>query len=195
MAGVADIAGVILAGGKSSRFGSNKALATISGRPMVAIIAQVMAELFGELRLITNEPDSYSFLNWPMSQDIVRDAGPLAGIQAALTACQASEIFLVGCDMPFIRPDLIYSLCQGDNDAIVVPRLRQGMEPLFARYHRNVLSALTASLAQGERKLHHFIRQQQPRFVEEEALRAIDPQLSSFKNINHLVDMPAEESS
>ncbi len=165
-------------------------MATLAGQPMIQGIASTMAALFSEHRLITNQPSIYTFLDWPMSQDIFIEAGPLAGIHAALSAMQTTEIFLVGCDMPFIKPELIRHICTGPNRSIMVPDLNRGMEPLFGRYHINILPALEAALSGGERKLHNFILQQQPTLINEDGLREIDPQLDSFRNINHQHDMP-----
>lgn len=190
---ITSCAGVILAGGKSSRFGSNKALASLAGRPMIQHIADIMARHFSELRIITNEPASYSFLAWPMSADIFQGIGPLAGIHAALTTCAAEEIFLVGCDMPFLQPALIQYLCSGPNATIVAPCTGQGIEPLFARYHKNILPALEEALNQGQRRPQRFIGQQRPRLLSEEELRRYDPELNSFQNINHRHDLPVNK--
>ena len=185
------ICGVILAGGNSSRFGSNKALAVIDGQPMIHRIADTMAAIFARQLLSTNEPSLYTFLDWPTVGDHYRECGPLAGIHAALHASPLPEIFLVGCDMPFISPALIRAICAPENRGIVVPRTARGMEPLFGRYHKNILPALEEALAQGERRLHSFIMARQPSLISEDELRQADPQLVSFKNINHQHELPA----
>lgn len=189
------MAGVILAGGQSRRFGSNKALAQLNGRPLIEISAEVMAAIFPERLLITNDPAAYEFLGWPMAGDIFTDAGPLAGIHAALSQVAAEEIMVVACDMPFIKGNLIRLICQPANKGIVIPRLDQGLlEPLMARYHKKILPPLTAALDAGERRLHTFIKGQNPTYIEARELRTVDPSLASFRNINHRHDLRAHHA-
>ncbi len=144
------MAGVILAGGRSRRFGSNKALALYRGRPLIAHVAWTMTGLFSEKLLVTNQPEQYAFLGWPMTGDLIREAGPLAGIQAALRRIEHKRAFVVACDMPVIDPAVILRLCRypGDWD-VVLPN----WEPLHAVYHRRILAAVDAALARGEGKI------------------------------------------
>ena len=142
------VAGVILAGGKSSRFGSNKALALHQGNALIQGIGHRLAGLFPETLLITNTPEEYGFLGWPMAGDQYLGCGPLAGIHAALRTVSQPRIFVCGCDMPLLNPDLVRFLCEleGDHD-IVLLRVHaldadRGVPPLvfhqstFGRLHR-----------------------------------------------------------
>jgi len=73
---IAGITGVILAGGQSRRFGANKALALLAGRRLIEHPAGVLSGLFAQRLLVTNTPEQYDFLGWPMIADRFPGAGP-----------------------------------------------------------------------------------------------------------------------
>ncbi|HSH12145.1 MAG TPA: molybdenum cofactor guanylyltransferase, partial [Desulfurivibrionaceae bacterium] len=108
---IAEYTGVLLAGGESRRFGSNKALAETDGCRLIEHPARVLAELFEHLLLITNTPKLYAFLDWPTTPDLAPGGGPLAGIEAALVRAATPNIFVAGCDMPELDRALIKHLC------------------------------------------------------------------------------------
>ncbi|MDH5297421.1 MAG: molybdenum cofactor guanylyltransferase [Desulfobulbaceae bacterium] len=188
---IANVAGVILAGGASSRFGSNKALAAYQGRPLISHAAAAMEELFASCLLVTNTPETYRFLGWAMTSDRFRGAGPLAGIHAALAAITEPRAFISGCDMPFLDARLIRFLCgiKGDWDA-VVPWLNGRPEPLYGVYHRNCLAVITANLEQGEGKIGLIYSQLRLRRVTEAEILAVVSDLSTFHNVNRPADLP-----
>ena len=184
------VAGVILAGGKSSRFGSNKALALHQGDSLIQGISRKLAGLFPETLLITNTPEEYRFLGWPMAGDIFPDSGPLAGIHAALRTVPQPRIFACGCDMPLLNPELIRFLCEldGDHD-IVLPWLDEGPEPLYAVYSKTGLPVIEEQLAKKQYKIGMLYEKLRIRKVTPEEILRIVPDLSTFQNINHQHDL------
>lgn len=187
---IAQVAGVILAGGKSSRFGSNKALALHQGSTLIQTITRRLAGLFPETLLTTNTPEEYGFLGWPMAGDIYPDCGPLAGIHAALRTVAQPRIFVCGCDMPLLNPTLIRFLCEleGDHD-IVLPWLDEGPEPLYAVYSKNGLPIIEEQLAKKQYKIGMLYEKLRIRKVTVEEILRIVPDLSTFQNINHQHDL------
>lgn len=184
------IAGVILAGGASSRFGSNKALADCQGEPMIARVAAVLADLFAERLLVTNTPETYRFLGWPMVGDFHQGAGPLAGIQAALATVKAERAMVVACDMPHLSAPLIRFLCrQGPEWDVVLPRLASGREPLHALYHKRCLPVIERHLNEGQRKIWRLFADLSVREVAEPELLGVVPDLSAFHNVNRPEDL------
>lgn len=184
------VAGVILAGGKSSRFGSNKALALHQGDALILTIARRLAALFPETLLITNTPEEYGFLGWPMAKDRYPDCGPLAGIHAALRTVSQPRIFVCGCDMPLVNPDLIRFLCEleGDHD-IVLPWLKEGPEPLYAIYSKKSLPIIEEQLSKNQYKIGMVFEKLRIRKVTPEEILQIVPDLTTFQNINHQHDL------
>lgn len=184
------VAGVILAGGKSSRFGSNKALALHQGDALIQGISRRLAGLFPETLLITNTPEEYGFLGWPMAGDQYPGCGPLAGIHAALRTVAQPRIFVCGCDMPLLNPPLIRFLCEleGDHD-IVLPWLDEGPEPLYAVYSKNGLPIIEDQLAKKQYKIGKLFDKLRIRKVTPEEILRIVPDLTTFQNINHQHDL------
>ena len=191
MAPLADITGVLLAGGKSSRFGSNKALAMMDSKPLVQHVADLMSSMFPECLLVTNTPAEYEFLSLPMTHDRYRDMGPLAGIHAALLQISTPRAFVVACDMPSLSPALIRYLCSMDEqeDEVVIPRLEKGPEPLFGIYHTKSLAVIDSYLQKNECQIIRLLEYLQVRWVNEQEILLIAGDLSCFKNINRPSDM------
>jgi molybdopterin-guanine dinucleotide biosynthesis protein A len=192
----ADFTGVLLAGGQSRRFGSNKALAQFEGCHLIEHPARVLANLFSRLLLVTNTPETYSFLNWPMVPDLLPGAGPLAGIQTALHHAATPCIFVAGCDMPTLDSELIIYLCtQAAGYDVVLPVTDFGPEPLHAVYCRTALPRISAALADGVRKIQQVLPSLRVLEIGPETLAGISATPGrSFSNINTISDLPREES-
>ncbi|MEW6521301.1 MAG: molybdenum cofactor guanylyltransferase [Thermodesulfobacteriota bacterium] len=186
----AETTGVILAGGASSRFGSNKALALLQGRHVIQHAATVLTKLFSQLLLVTNSPDSYRFLGWRMTDDIYADSGPLAGIHAALRTITTPQAFIVGCDMPNLDSRLIAYLCNlaGDWDA-ALPWLDAGPEPLYAVYRKSCLPVIERQLQARQRKISLALEQLRLRKVSQQEVLGITRDLMTFHNINRMGDL------
>jgi FdhD protein len=181
----ADVAGVILAGGESSRMGRNKALLEVNGERMIETAYRRMAELFDEVLLITNTPEIYDFIPCRKIADIYPGMGPLGGIHAALTNSVAARAFITACDMPSLNSQLIRELCsiQGGVD-VVIPETSGGLEPLHAVYAKSCLPKMEMMLQAGERRILSFFDLAQVRLVPRGRIAALDPDYASFRNIN-----------
>jgi len=180
-----DITGVILAGGRSSRYGSNKALVKIEGIPLIERVATVMQSLFEHVFLITNTPDEYAYLGFPMYEDLIKGLGPLGGIYTAMTAIPNSGGFFVPCDMPFLNPYLIRHMVEiRENYDAVVPRISENIEALHAFYSNRCLPAVKKLIDRREYQIFRFFPEVSVRYVEEAEIRGFDSQLRSLLNIN-----------
>lgn len=186
------IAGVIMAGGLSSRFGSNKALALFHDKPVIQHVAETLSPLFPTLLLATNTPEAYAFLGLPTVADIYRNAGPLGGIHAALSSIAEPRGFVAGCDMPLLDSQLIRFLCtlsEKGNWEVVLPWPASGPEPLYAVYNQSALPVIEKNLKQGRWKLSDTVSELLVRRVEEADLLDIVADLSTFHNINRPEDI------
>jgi len=186
-----DCTGVLLAGGRSRRFGANKALADLHGCRLIEHPARVLERLFPHRLLVTNTPELYQFLGWTMLPDLHPGAGPLAGIEAALTRAATPAIFVAACDMPHLAPALIGHLCSlaGDYDA-VIPVTGKGREPLHGVYARSALATISAALAGGNHKILDVLDKLRIREVDEAEMLAVSATaLASFRNVNTVDDL------
>jgi len=180
-----DITGVILAGGKSSRYGTNKAFAKINGIPLIENVIRVMRSLFQDLVLITNTPDEYAYLELPMYEDLIKDLGPIGGIYTALNSITNDAGFFVACDMPSLNPGLIrYMVGIRDDFDVVVPKISWKMETLHALYSRRCLPAVKRLIDLREYQTIRFFPVVSVRHVKENEIRRFDPELRSFFNVN-----------
>ncbi len=185
-----DVAGVILAGGKSLRFGQNKAFVAVEGVPLIERVVNVLGSVFHRVVLVTNTPDAYRHLRLPMFEDLVKGLGPLGGIFTGLSAIDEEAGFFVACDMPFLSPALIQYMSRiRGTFHVVVPRIRGDIEPLHALYSRECLPAMRKFIHAGEYQVFRFFQEAAVRYVEENEIRSLDPDLRSFININRPQDL------
>ena len=180
-----DVTGIILAGGMSTRYGTDKALAEIHGVPLVERVVRVMAAIFRQVILITNIPEQYRFLNLPMHEDLVKGIGPLGGIYTGLKRMEGGAGFVAACDMPFLNPNLVRHMVaiREDCDA-VVPKMDWKIEALHALYSKNCLPAIEKFIDSHQYQVFKFFSQIDVCYIDEGEIRVHDPDLRSFYNVN-----------
>ena len=186
-----NVTGLILLGGKSSRYGSNKALVEIEGVRLVDRVAGVMKSIFHRVLLLTNTPEEYAYLQLPMVEDLIKDLGPMGGIHTGLMTMSDEAGFIVACDMPFLSERLIRHMVdvRDDFDA-VVPRMDWMLEPLHALYSKKCLPAIQEAIEQHQHQIAKCFTRMRVRYVDEEELRLWDQGLRSLFNINKPEDLP-----
>lgn len=193
-----DLTLVINAGGESRRMGTAKALLPTPprGTPLIAHVAGRLAAL-GPARLVvvTNDERIPTQAQLPPAAIFVPDAYPGAGTLGGIaTGLQHAPGWAVvaACDLPFVSAALFGMLLQlaaeqetgGDRWDAIVPVVDGYEEPLHAVYHRRCLPAIEAQLAAGQRRVISFMPHVRTRYVQEDELRRIDPELRSFFNTN-----------
>jgi molybdenum cofactor guanylyltransferase len=193
------IAGIILAGGQSSRMGRNKALlplpgtSTVSETTFVAHQATLLSSLCQEVILVARDQaqaDLYA-PHLPASIHIVidvkHDVGPLMGVYSGLAACHTTHTLVTAVDMPSLQPKLVnflFSEARTAGDKIVMPVVSEIPQVLFAVYPRSILPQIESLLHAGRRGPRFLLDVADVHYIEEVRLRQIDPQLLSFVNVN-----------
>jgi molybdopterin-guanine dinucleotide biosynthesis protein A len=179
------VTGVILAGGKSSRMGQNKALMSLGGRRLIDRVVDVLRQVFPQLLLVTNSPEVYVDLGLPMAGDVFPDKGSLGGIYSAVYYASTPYSFVVACDMPFLQAAIIrYLLSQIANYDVVMPEVHGEMQPLHAVYSKACLSAILRRLEANRLKIVGFLPDVRVRTVIADELQSLDPDLLAFQNLN-----------
>jgi molybdenum cofactor guanylyltransferase len=163
---------IILSGGQSSRMGSNKALLKFHEKTNIERIRDSLKHVFDDIILVTNDPETYQFLNIRTVLDKYPGSGPLAGVHAGLEASDYEENFVVACDMPFVSAELASSLVKAlkHHDA-VVPVMDGRQHPLFAAYQKRVSREARGCIEKGKLRMKHLLEQLNVRYLEEEDLQ------------------------
>jgi molybdenum cofactor guanylyltransferase len=181
-----DLTGIILAGGKSRRMGGrNKAFLELDGRPLIEIVVERVQSVCAEVLIVAGDTRPYTGLGVSLVEDRFRDVGVLGGLHAGLEAASYELTLVVGCDMPFLNPDLLHAFAEWA-EGFDVTILRQGkqVEPLHAAYRRTCLPVIETAIRTGERRIVSFFPNVHVRYVAPAEVVSIDPNLRSFRNVN-----------
>lgn len=188
---------IILAGGRGERLaGQDKAALLLDSETLLERAHRRVAALADEVVIVLRPDQELAppLVAATQGAIVVRDlpdhAGVLAAMCVGLEATRHEWSLLVACDMPFIQPSLVrymWSLREGWD--VVVPRLKVGLEPLHALYHRRCLSSIHDALAQERRRVISFYEPLRVRYVDEDEIARYDPRRLSFFNINTPEDL------
>ncbi|WP_160724479.1 molybdenum cofactor guanylyltransferase [Bacillus sp. USDA818B3_A] len=181
-------AAIILAGGKSSRMGTNKALLKINEKPNIERTIDKLKLLFDDIILVTNDSEQYESLGVRIVPDQYPGMGPLAGVHAGLTASEYDVNFVVACDMPFVSGELAEVLISNalHYDA-VVPVINGKQHPLFAMFQKQTAAKVEQSIQAGQLRMKQLLDELNVLYLTERELGAYTPiELEKvFYNMNY----------
>lgn len=183
---VVPAAGVLLAGGRATRMGGrDKAFAAVGGEPIAVRTVRLLHELFPQVIVSTARPERFRGLDVETVADLYPGGGPLAGIHAAMRASRHPYVFVVACDMPWLRANVIRFLVEraGDADA-VVPVWEDDIEPLHALYAVRTLPVAEHCLREGCCAVREFLPLIRVEYVGEAVLRRVEGSAQSLTNVN-----------
>lgn len=185
------VTGVILAGGKSRRMGQNKAFLRQGNNTLIGHVIRCMRSITDELLLITNNPDEYTHLDIVMHNDIRQNAGTLGGIHSGLTHASHETVICVGCDSPFLRPNLLnYLVSVLENYDAVMPmsyrtdNTDMTLQTLCAVYSKSCIPIIEDMLKQSELRVHALQEHANVLCLSPETWNLYDPDGISFFNVN-----------
>lgn len=158
-----EIGGYVLAGGKSSRMGTDKALLELGGTPLVRHAVKKLQRVCMDVRVLSDNPEFEPFA--PLVHDLHPGCGPIGGMEAALTHSAFAWNLFLAVDMPFLPTALIRDwighswLRKEDRGARIRMFLADGHpQPSFCLVHREVRPFLTAAIERGDFKLMPVFR-------------------------------------
>ena len=184
---------IILAGGKSSRLGRSKALQVIEGKSLIQRVVDRLAILSTEIIIVTAHGEAIpcsSAVRIKTVADIYPGTGPLVGIYSGLIALSSSRAIVVGCDTPFLSVGLLEYMIQiCSTFDVVVPQIKDKLEPLCAVYSKSCLVPIQELLEQNELMISKLFSMVKVKYVEEDEINSFDPEHLSFFNINSQDDL------
>jgi molybdopterin-guanine dinucleotide biosynthesis protein A len=186
MDGIPDVAAFILAGGKSTRMGADKAFVMLDGRSLLERALELTRGVTSDLRIVGDSTKFAAFA--PVVEDVFRGCGPLGGIHAALRASSAELNLVLAVDVPFASLALLQYLIQrarsSPGASVTVARAGGGWQPLCAVYRRQFADAAERVLQQGRYKIDALFVGACTLVIEEEELEAAGFSSTMFRNLN-----------
>lgn len=190
------IAGYVMAGGKSKRFGQDKARVRLGGEMMLTRACRLVNEVTGSVSVVADRESRYADSDLWVVEDRWPGEGPLGGILTALLATAETDSgrdwnLIVSCDMPFLTRDwLAYLVARAltSEAQVVLPHSASGPEPLCACYRTNAAGALRAAFESGVRKVTEGLKHVSTEVLDEKDWKRFDSAGRLFWNMNTLAD-------
>ncbi|MBZ5680172.1 MAG: molybdenum cofactor guanylyltransferase [Acidobacteriia bacterium] len=190
-----DVAAFVLAGGKSTRMGTDKAFVAFDGRSLLARALDLARSVTPDVYIVGDSAKFSAFA--PVVEDLYRDCGPLAGIHAALRTSTKELNLILAVDVPFVSLALLHYLirrAQDSSAAVTVPRAGGGWQPLCAVYRREFADAAQSALQRGDYKIDALFDTVKVQVIEEEELTGAGFSPRIFRNLNTKEELEAAKS-
>ena len=193
-----DITGIVLAGGHSTRMGRDKAQVGLQGKTLLQRVLEALSAACTDLIVVTSAEGLQGHQNLAgrarLVADISPERGPLGGLQTGLQEARNDFALAVGCDSPFLQPDLLWLVGRAavEKDA-ALPVIGGVPQTLLGAYSRNCLSVIDGLLAEGNPGLRHLLPLVEVAYLTESEVLAADPSLLSFFNVNSEADLQRAE--
>ena len=180
-----NITGIVLAGGKSSRMGSDKGLLKIDDTTFIERIIEAMKPLVNQIIIVSNNPE-YDQFGYTRIEDDIKDSGPLAGLYSGLKHSNSEFNLILSCDIPLIKTEMLKMLVEADykNNEVTQIECNGKTMPLIAIYQKKCMHKCLELLQQGERRLRIAVNQMKTNTI------LIDTEFDVFvQNINTKEDV------
>jgi molybdopterin-guanine dinucleotide biosynthesis protein A len=194
-----DRSAIVLAGGFSSRFGQDKGVLELAGKPLIKHVVDVVDPLVNEIVVVTNSQERITKYADVVASDVqfvvdVFEArSPLIGALTGFGSAHGEYTLLLPFDTPFVSREVVSLLFElGQGKAAVIPRWPNGyIEPLHAVYQTKLaLEAAENAVAEGKMQLRAFIEKLRGvRYISTIVIQQLDPELITFFNVNTPADL------
>jgi molybdopterin-guanine dinucleotide biosynthesis protein A len=182
---VSDLAAFVLAGGKSTRMGRDKAFVEFDGKTLLLRALELVSAVAQEVGIVGDREKFSSF--GPVIEDVYPERGPLGGIHAALASSKAEFNLMLAVDLPFVEPRFLdYLIAQASEckATVTVPRAGGGWQPLCAVYRREFAAVAERALIAGNHKIDLLFPTVEIRAIDEIELSKLGFSGSMFRNLN-----------
>ena len=146
-----DIVGVVLAGGNSSRMGSNKAFLRRGEATFVEHAVGVLGKVFEHVIISANDPSLYDSLELHVIGDIHKGCGPMGGLHATMVHARGKDIFVLSCDLPFVDISVVERLLAESADSdVVIAGDNSGPQPLCGLYRKSCRTTIEGMIKEKQ---------------------------------------------
>jgi len=188
--GLPPMTGVILAGGKNRRIGTNKAFLVVNGTRIIDRTVGIFKGIFQEVILVTNDPLAYLDQNVTIVTDIIPDKGAMGGLYTGLFFASHRRAFVCACDMPLINGKFIeYMISQVGCYDIVAPDAGDGVQPMHAIYDKKFLPEMKSLLEQDKLKISCLYKSGRTLTIRGDIITSFDREKRMFLNVNTFEDL------
>lgn len=180
----------VIAGGKSSRMGADKALLEFGGMTLLDRMVEIARCITSNVQAVGN-PDKYSSIV-PTVSDTYPERGPLGGIHAALRSTQSDLNLMLAVDMPFTEAEFLrylFEVAGSSTTLVTVPHALGRFQPLCAVYRREFADLAEEALASGNNKVDRLFRPDVTRVVTQDEIERLAFPVSMFDNLNTPEDL------
>jgi molybdopterin-guanine dinucleotide biosynthesis protein A len=189
------VAGFVLAGGKSSRMGADKAMLEFRGRPMIAIALETLRNVCAEVAISGNRDDLAAWA--PVVREFRLEAGPAAGIEAALGTTICEWVLMLPVDLPLVSAELLRRWMERvlTQDGVRASYMECGgnWHPALCLVHQECLEIFRDALERGDRKLTRIFSSLGDRLLVLDAAKLLPNAELCFVNVNTPEELRAAE--
>jgi molybdopterin-guanine dinucleotide biosynthesis protein MobB len=179
-----DVSLALLAGGRSSRMGEDKAFAPFNGKTLLEWMRDKLAPLFPHVFAVVRDPSRFHDLGLPVVNDALPEVGSAVGLYTAVLAAPTERVICLACDMPFVTPQFLWRLAdRSEGFDVLVPRHGGYMQPLCAVYGKGTLDAYRGFIASGGRRIFDIYPDLNTGYLDMDDGRYGDPE-QLFMNVN-----------
>jgi len=178
--------GFILAGGKSSRMGTDKALILFQNEPLLGHMKNRIEPFCNQVFISGSNPE-YAGFDAPLIPDVFPECGPISGLYSCLKFSSSEWNLIVSVDSPFVNEELFSLLgAQAIDYDCVIPKHKSGVEPLIGIYNKRSLPVIEEMIHAGDFKLMNLLARLNTSYVDCNSLIHKYPRI--FFNLNRLED-------
>jgi molybdopterin-guanine dinucleotide biosynthesis protein A len=178
----------ILAGGKSSRMGTDKGLTFFKGEPMIQSIINCLEKLNLPIVIVTQN-QKYQQFGLPIISDLVKEKGPIGGIHTALTHTTTEKNIIVSCDTPNLDSSIFKELIDNANGTITIAKHKNRTHPLIGIYYKKDAIHFTNALNKNELKLGDLLNK-----LSAKSINFDKKPDKIFRNINTKLELDENQS-
>ena len=177
--------------------GQDKRTLMISGKSLFNHVLHVLESVFSEIIIVVDRKSSVvDKMNHRVVTDLIPEKGSAGGLFTGLTYSSHRQVFAVACDMPFLNPAVIKSICdRSDSTDVTMVKLPNGLQPMHSVYSKGCLPVLRRMIENDQLRIQDLLLQKNLKttVLGPEVVQEIDPQFQSFLNLNTPADLVIAE--